>query len=96
MKMEELRAKTEDQLKDQLVALKKEAFNLRFQQTTGELENTSRIRTVRRSIARVKTLLEGGDTAPSVKKEASKKKSAAAKKPAAKGKKETTKKEKAA
>ena len=57
MKISELRGKTVDQLKDQLVNLKKEAFNLRFQKTTGELENTSRIRQVRRDVAKVKTLL---------------------------------------
>ncbi len=53
----ELRAKTPDQLRDDLVALKKEAFNLRFQQATGQLENTSRMRAVRRNAARVKTIL---------------------------------------
>ena len=53
----ELRARTPDQLRDDLVALKKEAFNLRFQQATGQLENTSRMRSVRRDAARVKTIL---------------------------------------
>ncbi|MGZ3217602.1 50S ribosomal protein L29 [Paracoccus sp. T5] len=53
----ELKSKTPDQLKDQLVALKKEAFNLRFQQATGQLENTARMRAVRRDVARVKTIL---------------------------------------
>lgn len=57
MKISELRSKTVDQLKELLVNLKKEAFNLRFQRTTGELENTSRVRQVRRDVARVKTLL---------------------------------------
>jgi large subunit ribosomal protein L29 len=57
MDASELRAKTPDQLRDQLVALKKEAFNLRFQQATGQLENTSRMRAVRRDAARVKTIL---------------------------------------
>lgn len=57
MSAEELRAKTPDQLRDQLVALKKEAFNLRFQQATGQLENTARMRTVRREVARIKTVL---------------------------------------
>ncbi len=57
MKISELRGKTVDQLKELLVNLKKEAFNLRFQRTTGELENTSRVRQVRRDVARVKTLL---------------------------------------
>ena len=45
-----------DQLQDELVALKKEQFNLRFQRATGQLENTSRIRIIRRDIARIKTL----------------------------------------
>ena len=53
----DLRGKTPDQLRDQLVALKKEAFNLRFQKATNQLENTARIRQVRRDAARVKTIL---------------------------------------
>ncbi len=53
----ELKTKTPDQLRDQLVALKKEAFNLRFQQATGQLENTARMRVVRRDVARIKTVL---------------------------------------
>jgi large subunit ribosomal protein L29 len=53
----ELRGKTPDQLRDQLIQLKKEAFNLRFQKATNQLENTARIRQVRRDIARVKTIL---------------------------------------
>ncbi|MFN4157929.1 MAG: 50S ribosomal protein L29 [Gemmobacter sp.] len=53
----ELRNKTPDQLRDSLVALKKEAFNLRFQQATSQLENTARMRAVRRDVARIKTLL---------------------------------------
>jgi large subunit ribosomal protein L29 len=57
MNATELRGKTPDQLRDQLVALKKEAFNLRFQQATNQLENTSRMRAVRRDVARVKTVL---------------------------------------
>lgn len=56
MKVADLRAKTEDQLQDQLVQLKKEQFNLRFQRATGQLEKTARIREVRRDIARVKTV----------------------------------------
>jgi large subunit ribosomal protein L29 len=47
---------TVDQLGDELVNLKKEQFNLRFQRATGQLENTGRVREVRRDIARVKTL----------------------------------------
>jgi large subunit ribosomal protein L29 len=57
MTAEELRAKTPDQLRDSLVALKKEAFNLRFQKATNQLENTARMRTVRRDVARIKTVL---------------------------------------
>ncbi len=57
MHASELKAKTPDQLRDELVALKKEAFNLRFQQATNQLENTSRMRVVRRDVARIKTVL---------------------------------------
>ena len=53
----ELRDKTPDQLRDDLVSLKKEAFNLRFQQATGQLENTARMRSVKRDVARVNTIL---------------------------------------
>ena len=53
----DLRPKTVDQLNDQLRDLKKEAFNLRFQTASGQLENTARVRQVRRDIARVKTVL---------------------------------------
>ena len=53
----ELREKTPDQLREQLESLKKESFNLRFQQATGQLENTSQMRQVRRDAARVKTIL---------------------------------------
>ena len=55
MKTADLRTKSEDQLKDE--SLRKEAFNLRFQQASGQLENTAQVRRVRRDIARVKTLL---------------------------------------
>ena len=57
MDARELKTKTPDQLRDSLVALKREAFNLRFQQATGQLENTSRMRAVRRDVARIKTVL---------------------------------------
>jgi large subunit ribosomal protein L29 len=57
MDANELREKTPDQLRDELANLKKEAFNLRFQQATGQLENTARMRLVRREAARVKTIL---------------------------------------
>jgi len=57
MKAQELKTKTPDQLRDDLLALKKEAFNLRFQQATGQLENTARMRVVRKDVARIKTVL---------------------------------------
>ena len=57
MHAKELRDKTPDQLRDELENLKKEAFNLRFQQATNQLENTARMRAVRRDAARVKTIL---------------------------------------
>ena len=57
MKAAYLRVKTEDQLREQLLQLKKEQFNLRFQRATGQLENTARVREVRRDIARIKTIL---------------------------------------
>lgn len=57
MNAKELRDKTPDQLRDELTRLKKESFNLRFQQATGQLENASRLRAARRDAARVKTIL---------------------------------------
>ena len=57
MTAKELTGKTPDQLRDSLVALKKEAFNLRFQKATNQLENTARMRAVRRDVARIKTVL---------------------------------------
>ena len=57
MDANELREKNPDQLQEELVSLKKEAFNLRFQQATGQIENTARMRQVRRSVARVNTIL---------------------------------------
>lgn len=56
-KATELRAKTDDQLKDSLLELKKEQFNLRFQRASGQLENTARVTLVRREIAVIKTIL---------------------------------------
>ena len=53
----DLRTRTADELNDQLEALGKEGFNLRFQRASGQLENTSRFRQVRREIARIKTVL---------------------------------------
>jgi large subunit ribosomal protein L29 len=86
MKAEELRLKTDDQLKADLVTLHKEAFNLRFQRASGQLENTARVRAVRRDIARVETFLRQkaavGASAPAAAKPA--KKPAAAKKTVAK------------
>ncbi|MFC3694280.1 50S ribosomal protein L29 [Chenggangzhangella methanolivorans] len=55
-KAQDFRAMTADQLDDEVVKLKKEQFNLRFQKATGQLENTSRVKTVRRDIARVMTV----------------------------------------
>ena len=55
-RLSDLRVMTEDQLADEALALKKEQFNLRFQRATGQLENTSRVREVRRDIARLKTV----------------------------------------
>ena len=58
MKPEDLRMKTVDELESELETLTKETFNLRFQKASGQLENTSRVRGVRRDIARIKTILE--------------------------------------
>jgi large subunit ribosomal protein L29 len=60
MKAEDIRQKTPDELKDLLVNLSKEAFNLRFQKASGQLENMSRERQVRRDIARIKTIVNQG------------------------------------
>jgi len=57
MKSQDVRAKTDDELKGQVDELKKEQFNLRFQRASGQLENTARVRQVRRDLARVKTIL---------------------------------------
>ena len=56
MKSADVRAMTIDQLDDEVLKLKKEQFNLRFQRATGQLENTSRVRVIRRDIARMKTI----------------------------------------
>ena len=56
MKIDDVRTMTPDQLGDELLKLKKEQFNLRFQRATGQLENTSRVRQVRRDIARIQTV----------------------------------------
>lgn len=57
MTAKELMGQTPDQLRDSLVALKKEAFNLRFQAATNQLENTARMRALRKDVARIKTVL---------------------------------------
>jgi len=56
MKIADVRAMTADQLEDEVLKLKKEQFNLRFQRATGQLENTARVRQVRKDIARIKTV----------------------------------------
>jgi large subunit ribosomal protein L29 len=56
MKIEEIRDLTPDQRRDALIKLKREQFNLRFQKATGQLSNTARVRDVRRSIAKLKTV----------------------------------------
>lgn len=56
MKSEDVRAKSDDELSQSLLDLRKEAFNLRFQRVSGQLENTSRVRDVRRNIGRIKTI----------------------------------------
>ena len=99
MGAEELRMKTEDQLKTDLAGLKKEAFNLRFQQANGQLENTARVRAVRRDIARIMTFLgqKAGATAAAAPKPAAAAKPAKAKvKKAAKPKAEADGEKKAA
>ncbi|HCI48542.1 MAG: 50S ribosomal protein L29 [Alphaproteobacteria bacterium RIFCSPLOWO2_01_FULL_45_8] len=60
MKAIDLRKKKTDELKKMVLDLKKESFNLRFQKVAGQLTNTVRVREVRRSIARIKTLLNAG------------------------------------
>lgn len=57
MKAKELREKAAEELREELASLKKEQFNLRFQAAAGQLENTARVKEVRRDIARIKTLL---------------------------------------
>ncbi len=59
LKPDDLRAMTPDQLDDELIKLKKEQFNLRFQRATGQLANTARVREVSRDIARIKTVAQG-------------------------------------
>jgi large subunit ribosomal protein L29 len=63
MKAEEVHAKSDDELKEKLLDLRKEAFNMRFRKASGQLENTAQVRQVRRDIARIKTVL-GARSAP--------------------------------
>ena len=56
MKISDARAMTKDQVRDEVLKLKKEQFNLRFQKATGQIENTARVRQIRRDIARLKTV----------------------------------------
>ena len=73
MKAADVRAMTLDQLDDEVLKLKKEQFNLRFQRATGQLENTSRVRVIRRDIARMKTIAaqkRAGQPEPAAKAEA--------------------------
>ena len=64
MKATDLKTETPDQLKQKLLDLRKEQFNLRFQKASGQLEKTDRVRAVRRDIARIKTVLGGKAAAP--------------------------------
>ena len=68
MKIVELRKKKTEELKKLILDMKKESFNLRFQKTTGQLKNTARIKEVRRTVARAKTLIAEGQTTASAKK----------------------------
>lgn len=68
MKASDYRGRTPDELKDQLLTLKKEQFNLRFQRATQQLEQTGRVRLVRREIARIKTILNEKAAAPAAAK----------------------------
>ena len=63
MKLEQIRDMTLDQLEDELIKLKREQFNLRFQKATAQLDNTARVRQVRRTIARIKTVAQEKRTA---------------------------------
>lgn len=63
MKAEELKGKSKDELKKMLLDMKKEQFNLRFQHSGGQLENTAQMRKIRRDIARVKTIVQQSEKA---------------------------------
>ena len=58
MKASDIRSRTDDELSEEVDTLSKEIFNLRFQRASGQLENTARVRQVRRNIARIKTILD--------------------------------------
>ena len=91
MKIADLQGKTPDQLKDMVLNLKKELFNLRFQRSSGELTNTTRFKEVRRDVARVFTAMNTSDAAS-----AKPAKAKAAKKPVAESKAKKTTKAKSA
>ncbi len=102
MKAHEVRSMTPDQCADELIKLKKEQFNLRFQAASGQLENTARVRQIRRDIARIKTIARlapgaeaGAKAAPAPKPEKAAKPKAAAPKPAPKAAAKTAAKAKA-
>ena len=63
MKISDVRAMSKDQMKDEILKLRKEQFNLRFQKATGQIENTARVRQIRRDIARLKTVTSQQATA---------------------------------
>jgi large subunit ribosomal protein L29 len=67
MKIGDVRQMSTDQLEDEILKLKKEQFNLRFQRATGQLENTSRVRVIRRDIARMKTVARQKNAADAAK-----------------------------
>jgi len=67
MKIGDVRQMSNDQLEDEILKLKKEQFNLRFQRATGQLENTSRVRVIRRDIARMKTVARQKNAADAAK-----------------------------
>jgi large subunit ribosomal protein L29 len=67
-KIDDIRAMSVDQMNDEVLKLKKERFNLRFQRATGQLENTARLREARRDIARIKTVARQKSLAPAKKK----------------------------
>jgi large subunit ribosomal protein L29 len=90
MKAADVRALTLDQIEDEVLKLKKEQFNLRFQRATGQLENTSRVRVIRRDVARLKTIASqkrAGMPEPAAKAETPAPKKTTRRKAAAKAKK---------